>query len=90
MRNSGLFVAIVGTVMFASGVLVGSRNAPQPQDSMLAQAQVVAQDRDVRYIGYLCGDDGATVLARELPSECQNSFRLPDDQEFPAPPPHFD
>jgi hypothetical protein len=77
---------IIGVVALSAGFLVGSRNAPVVVDSQLAEAQVVAQDRDVRYVGYGCGDDGAVVISREFPSECQRTVLLSPDAEFPAPP----
>lgn len=86
MRHN-LLVLLALPALFGSGFLVGSRNAPVAVDSMLAEAQVVAQDRQVRYVGYLCGDDGATVIARRVPSECKDVWLLSDVDEFKAPPP---
>lgn len=87
IHNNG-FVTVIGIVALASGFLLGSRIAPQPLNSELADAQVVAQDRQVRYVGYVCGDDGATVISREMPNitECQEILLLSDVAEFPIPP----
>lgn len=84
MRN--LFVLLAIPALFGSGLLIGSRNAPQPVNSQLADAQIVAQDRNVNYVGYRCGDDGATVISRDFPSECQETILLSDAAEFPIPP----
>jgi hypothetical protein len=78
---------LIGVVALSAGFLIGSRNAPVAVNSMLADAQMVAQDRDVRYIGYFCGDDGATVISRQPPTECRNLYLLSDTDEFKAPPP---
>ena len=82
------FMLLVGVVSLGSGFLLGSRNAPVAVDSQLAEAQVVAQDRDVRWVAYDCGEDHATYITREMPSiaECKTVQRLRDDLEFPAPP----
>ena len=79
---------LVGAGCAGAGFLLGSQVQPREIDSQLAEAQVVAQDRDVRWIGYTCGDDGATIISREMPniSECQTVQRLREDTEFPTPP----
>jgi hypothetical protein len=80
---------VIALVSLSLGFLVGSRNAPVAVDSQLAQAQEVSQDRSVRYVGYHCGDDDATVISREMPNiitECKESVLLSEDAEFPAPP----
>lgn len=80
---------MVGAAILAAGFLLGSMERPAPPvDSELADAQVVAQDRDVRWVGYQCGDDRATVIAQEMPSiiECKEVRRLSEEREFPAPP----
>jgi hypothetical protein len=84
MRYSGLIIALVASASLGSGYLLGQANAPV--DSMLAEAQVVAQDRQVQFIGYSCGDDGATVIARNPPTECKDIWRLNPDDEFKVPP----
>lgn len=80
---------MAGAAILAAGFLLGSQIQPEPPlNSQLADAQVVAQDRDVRWIGYHCGDDGATVIAREMPNimECKEVRRLSEEDEFPMPP----
>lgn len=86
MRNLGIMVA--GAAILAAGFLLGSAERPTPVNSMLADAQLVAQDRDVQFIGYHCGDDGATVISRQMPdiNECKDIWRLSPDDEFKAPP----
>jgi hypothetical protein len=77
-------------LLFGAGFIAGSRNAPVPVDSELATAQVLAGDRNVRLIGYHCGDHNLTAVARwedEFPeSGCREIRILRDDVEFPIPP----
>lgn len=81
---------LLAPALLGAGYLLGNANAPTPVDSMLAEAQVVAQDRAVRFVGYQCGDDGATVLARNPPTECRDIWLLNPNDEFKAPPPLSD
>jgi hypothetical protein len=80
--------AVALTFGMGAGFLLGSQVAPVQVDSMLAEAQVVAQDRHVRWIGYQCGDDGAAVISREMPdiNECKDIWLLNPDDTFKAPP----
>lgn len=86
-HNSGL-MWFVASVALGCGFLAGSRLAPQPLNSELADAQIVAQNRDVRWVAYQCGDDNATYITRDMPNflECKEVRRLSDSREFPAPP----
>jgi hypothetical protein len=79
-----LVVALVASASLGSGYLLGQANAPV--NSMLADAQMVAQDRRVQFIGYQCGDDGAAVISRQAPSECKDVWLLSSVDEFKAPP----
>ena len=85
-RFMSAYWPLVLPAVAGAAFLLGSQVAPAPVDSMLAEAQIVAQDRHVRYIGYHCGDDGATVIAREAPNECKDVWLLNPDDEFKAPP----
>jgi hypothetical protein len=69
---------------YSAGEYHGRETAPL--DSELATAQVATGDVDVRWIGYLCGDDGATILTRDMPGDdCKESRRLSESAAFPAP-----
>lgn len=82
---------IASIIALAGGYLLGSQERPMPIDSELATAQVLSGDRDVRLIGFQCGDHNLTAVARfedEFPeSGCKEIRILRDDVEFPAPPP---
>lgn len=86
MRNLTLISLLVVSASLGVGFLLGSEARPTPVNSMLADAQIVAQDRHVRYVGYLCGDDGAAVISRNVPSECKDIWLLNEQDEFKAPP----
>jgi hypothetical protein len=79
---------IIGAALACAGFLVGSQIRPEPINSELADAQLVSQDRDVRWVAYGCGEDGATLLTREMPDvmECKQARRLSEEHEFAAPP----
>jgi len=85
-----IHVALIAVACASAGFLAGSRNAPIPVDSELATAQLLAQDRQVRLIGYECGDHKLTAVAAyedEFPANgCKEIRVLRDDREFPAPP----
>jgi hypothetical protein len=70
---------------FLAGAVVASRAAPL--DSELATAQELSGDKDVRWIAYRCGDDGATLVTRDMPNplECRETRRLSESAAFPAP-----
>jgi hypothetical protein len=70
---------------FLAGAVVASRSAPL--DSELATAQELSGDKDARWIAYGCGDDGATLVTRDMPNplECRETRRLSDSASFPAP-----
>lgn len=70
---------------FLAGAVVATRTAPL--DSELATAQELSGDKDVRWIAYRCGDDGATLVTRDMPNpmECRETRRLSDSASFPAP-----
>jgi hypothetical protein len=77
--------AALAFIGFTAGELRGQSDAPI--DSELATAQELSGDRDVRWIGYGCGDDGATIVTRDMPgADCKESRRLNDSDYFPAPP----
>jgi hypothetical protein len=80
-------VAILAAIpgIFLAGALVAERSAPL--DSELATAQVLAGDVNVRWAGYGCGDDGATLVTRDMPNltECREVRLLSDSASFPAP-----
>jgi hypothetical protein len=84
MKNSILSMALIAAAIM--GGLVGGAIEHTPTNSMRADAQLVAQDRDVRYIGRRCGDDGATVISRDAPSECMEWHYLSEVRSFEAPP----
>jgi hypothetical protein len=87
-RHSTGLLGLVAVVALSAGFLMGSQLQPAPLNSELADAQVVAQDRDVRWVAYGCGDDNATLLTREMPNvmECRQVRRLSEIAEFPVPP----
>jgi hypothetical protein len=80
----GATVAAVAAA-FLAGAVVAERTAPL--DSELATAQMLAGDKDVRWIAYGCGDDGATLVTRDMPSlaECREVARLSDSASFGRP-----
>jgi hypothetical protein len=85
MKN--LTAALTISAALGAGFLAGSRFVPAPLDSELATAQEIAQDRGVAFVGYLCGDDGATIITHEMPgADCKEARRLSDSAAFPAPP----
>lgn len=79
MRNSVFLGALLVSASLGVGFLLGSQARPQTEMSQLASAQLMSTDKEVKWIGYDCGDDGATVISRELPSECRISSRLSED-----------
>ena len=85
-RFMSAYWPLVLPAVAGAAFLLGSQVTPTPVNSMLADAQLVAQDRHVRFIGYQCGDDGATVIARDVPGECKDIWLLNDQDEFKAPP----
>jgi hypothetical protein len=69
---------------FTAGEYHGHETAPL--DSELASAQELTGDKDVRWIGYLCGDDSATIVTRDMPgTDCKESRRLSDVASFGRP-----
>jgi hypothetical protein len=80
----GATVAAVAAA-FLAGALVAERSAPM--DSELATAQVLSGDVNVRWTGYGCGNDGATLVTREMPdlSECREVRLLSDSASFERP-----
>jgi hypothetical protein len=87
ITHSNGLMFFVGIVALASGFLLGSRVAPQPLNSELADAQVVAQNRDVRWIAYGC-EGNSTIIARDMPdiTQCREARRLSEVQSFAVPP----
>jgi hypothetical protein len=85
-----LTLALIVSASLSGGFLLGSQVRPQEADSMLADAQLVAQDTDVRWVGYRCGDDDATVISRQMPdiNECKDIWRLNPEDTFKIPPSH--
>lgn len=67
-------ILLVASGAAGAGFLLGSQARPQTEMSQLASAQLISGDKKVAYIGHLCGDDGATVLSREMPdiNECKD------------------
>lgn len=84
MIHIGCALAL-GFIGFTAGELHGMATAPL--DSELATAQELSGDVEVRWAGYQCGDDGATIVTRDMPdlSECREVRRLSDSASFPAP-----
>lgn len=69
---------------YSAGEYHGRETAPL--DSELATAQELSGDKDVRWIGRLCGDDGATIVTRDMPgADCKESRRLSDSAYFERP-----
>lgn len=86
--NSG-FVAFAGLVALALGFVAGDYHgkAMAPLDSELATAQELTGDTGVRWAGYSCGDDSATLVTRDMPdlTECREVRLLSESAAFPAP-----
>lgn len=65
---------------FGAGVLVGMDQVLPPTEQQMAQ--VLSGDKDVRLIGFLCGDHALTAVARyedEFPETgCKEIRRLRD------------
>jgi hypothetical protein len=71
---------------YSAGEYHGRETAPL--DSELATAQELTGDVGVRWIGYSCGDDGATIVTRDMPgTDCRESRRLSESVAFDAPDP---
>jgi hypothetical protein len=87
MRFPLVLVAVSAACSFAAysaGEYHGRETAPL--DSELATAQELSGSTEVRWIGYLCGDDGATIVTRDMPGDdCKESRRLSESAAFPAP-----
>jgi hypothetical protein len=88
MRFSLILAATAAACSFAAfsaGEYYGRETAPL--DSELATAQVLTGDSAVRWAGYGCGNDGATLVTRDMPdlSECREVRLLSDSASFPAP-----
>jgi hypothetical protein len=86
MRFPFVMTALVAVAGFAfvAGVHRGVEVAPF--DSELASAQELTGDKDVHWIGYLCGDDSATIVTRDMPgTDCKESRRLSDVASFGRP-----
>jgi hypothetical protein len=77
--------AVCSAAAFTAGEYHGRETAPL--DSELATAQVAAGDVRVRWIAYGCGNDGATLITRDMPSlgECREVKLLSESAAFPAP-----
>ena len=76
------FMLLVGVILLSSGYLLGSAQRPRTEMSLKAAAQLMGHDKRISYVGYHCGDDGATILARDMDQivgECRESVLL-DDQ----------
>lgn len=85
-ERASLALAAAGAV--ALGFLAGEYRGREtaPLDSELATAQELSGDKDVRWIGYSCGDDGATIVTRDMPGDdCKESRRLSELAAFDAP-----
>lgn len=77
--------AALAYAAFIAGTIHGQGIAPL--DSELATAQVLSGDSAVRWAGYGCGNDGATLVTRDMPdlSECREVRLLSERASFPAP-----
>lgn len=80
MRNSILTLALVGAAIM--GGLVGGnieRANSETRMSELATAQLLTTDKNVRWVGFVCGDDGAVIFTENMPgSDCVEMRRLND------------
>lgn len=80
-------IGIVGGLCIALGIgfIIGAQQPPRDVDSELATAQMLAQNKNVRLIGFYCGNHDATVLAEyddEFPSEgCKMIVPLRADKD---------
>jgi hypothetical protein len=75
-------LAAIGSLGLAGGFLLGSQERPRTEMSLKAAAQLMGHDKRISYVGYHCGDDGATILARDMDQivgECRESVLL-DEQ----------
>jgi hypothetical protein len=84
-HNSGLMF-FVGLVGIAGGYLLGSANRPEVFVSELETARSVSGDKRVRLIGFLCGENGQTILGVEedqfWEAPCKEIRVLREDVEF--------
>jgi hypothetical protein len=79
-----LAFAVMPVAGFMAGAVVTSRAAPL--DSELATAQELSGDVQARWIGYGCGDDGATIVTRDMPGDdCKESRQLSEVASFERP-----
>ena len=89
LRDMAL-VALSSASILVAGIVIGRTTYEPPLDSELATAQVLSGDRQIRLIGYQCGDRNLTALARwedEFPEQgCKEIRILRDDEAFPVPP----
>jgi hypothetical protein len=76
MMTKALTVGFACAGFFVLGALATHECQSIPPTAFAA-AQSITHDPDVRWVGYLCGDDGTTVLSREMPGpDCKESQRL--------------
>jgi hypothetical protein len=89
MRNYLLSLAAASALCSAAAFTAGEYHGREtaPLDSELATAQVLAGDSAVRWAGYGCGNDGATLVTRDMPdlSECREVRLLSDSASFDRP-----
>jgi len=89
MRNYLISLAGVAAVCsfaaFSAGEYHGRETAPL--DSERATIQLASGDVQARWIGYSCGDDGATVIARDMPdlTECREVRLASESAAFDIP-----
>lgn len=70
---------------FLAGAVVASRAAPM--DSERATIQEASGDVQAQWIAYGCGDDGATLITRQMPSlaECKEVRLASESASFERP-----
>lgn len=78
-------LGILGAVCiaFASGGIFTQQLTPTVETSELATAQELTGDKNVRLIGFLCGNHAATVIATEedeFPDGCKEIRELRADR----------
>lgn len=58
-----LHTVLLAVSCLAGGFLLGSEERPRPTE--LQAAQFLSGDKNVRLVGFFCGDHALTALARE-------------------------